>query len=59
MCIRDRCFPGAEYFDVQMEDHRIILTPVALGQADRVRDKLATLGITEDDVQSAIHWARQ
>jgi hypothetical protein len=54
-----RCFPSAEYFDVQMEDHRIILTPVALGQADRVRDKLAALGITEDDVQAAVQWARQ
>jgi cysteinyl-tRNA synthetase len=30
-----------------------------LGQADRVRDKLATLGITEDDVRAAIQWARQ
>ena len=54
-----RRFPGAEYFDVQMVDHRIVLTPVILGQADQARDKLAALGITEDDIQDAVHWARQ
>jgi hypothetical protein len=54
-----QCFPGAEYFEVQMQDYRIILTPVIPGQADRVRDKLAALGITEQEVQDAVQWARQ
>lgn len=53
-----RCFPSAEYFDVQIENNRIILTPIILGHADQVRTKLAALGITEDDVQTAVHWAR-
>lgn len=52
-------FPGVEYFDIQEEQGRIILLPVRQGQADRVRDKLAELGIVTEDVQAAIEWARR
>jgi hypothetical protein len=48
----------ADYFDVSAEDGRIVLTPVRVQRADAVRTKLASLGITEDDVQDAIQWAR-
>jgi len=48
----------ADYYDVSTENGRIVLTPVRIQQADAVRTKLAKLGITEDDVQDAITWAR-
>jgi hypothetical protein len=49
---------NADYYDVSTENGRIVLTPVRIQQADAVRTKLAELGITEDDVQDAITWAR-
>ena len=48
----------ADYYDVSTENGRIILTPVRIQKADAVRTKLAELGITEEDVQDAITWAR-
>jgi hypothetical protein len=53
-----RAVGDADYYDVSTENGRIILTPVRIQQADAVRTKLAELGITEDDVQDAITWAR-
>jgi cysteinyl-tRNA synthetase len=50
--------PDAEYFDVAVEDGRIVLTPVRIQRADAVRDKLAKLGIREADVADAVAWAR-
>lgn len=50
---------GADYFDVVVENGRIVLTPVRLQRADAVRAKLAELGIDESDVQEAITWARR
>ena len=50
---------AAEYFDVVVEDGRIVLTPVRVQQAQAVRDKLQQLGITEQDVDNALSWARQ
>jgi len=49
----------AEYFDVTVENGRIILTPVRIQQAQAVRDKLDRLGITEQDVDDAVDWARR
>jgi len=54
-----QAFPGAEYFQVQTEDGRIVLTPVHIGRADAVRDKLAALGIVEKDVAAAVAGARK
>ena len=51
-------FPGTDYFDIQTEAGRIVLTPLKLSRADAVRKKLAALGITEQDVKEAIKWAR-
>ena len=50
---------AAEYFDVSVENGRIILTPVRIQQAQAVRDKLQQLGITERDVEDAIAWSRR
>lgn len=50
---------AAEYFDVSVERGRIILTPVRVQRAQAVREKLEQLGITEQDVEDAIAWARQ
>lgn len=47
------------YFEVAIEDGRIILTPAHIGTADAVRRKLAELGISEDDVTDAVAWARR
>lgn len=50
---------AVEYFDVTVEKGRIILTPVRLQQAQAVREKLEKLGITEQDVEDAVTWARR
>ena len=42
---------AAEYFDVQVENGRIVLMPA--------RDQLQRLGISEQDVADAIAWARR
>lgn len=50
---------NSEYYHVDVEAGRIILTPVRIQNANAVREKLASLGINEQDVQDAISWARQ
>ena len=52
-------FPDIRYFDVTQEDGRIVLTPVRLGRADAVRQKMAELSLSEDDVAAAVTWARR
>ena len=56
-------FPGVEYFDVQRRKEEIVLRPVVIGsrseELERVRDKIAALGITERDIEAAVHWARR
>ncbi|HYJ98773.1 MAG TPA: AbrB/MazE/SpoVT family DNA-binding domain-containing protein [Burkholderiaceae bacterium] len=47
-----------EYFDVQVRDGQIVLTPVRIQRGDAVRAKLAALGLGEGDVASAVRWAR-
>ena len=56
--IADR-FPNVDYFDVREEEGRIVLVPMPLSRADAVRSKLEALGITEQDVQDAVTWARE
>ena len=43
-------------FDVQVENGRIMLTPVSIQNADAVRAKLDTLGIKEQDIADAVAW---
>ena len=50
---------ASEYFEVETRAGQIILTPVRLRQVDAVRTKLEELGITQDDVDDAIAWARK
>jgi len=49
----------AEYFDVEVKDGQVILTPVRIQRADAVRAKLAELKLTEQDVAEAVAWARK
>ncbi|ABL66640.1 AbrB family transcriptional regulator [Chlorobium phaeobacteroides] len=51
--------PRTDYFQIEVENGRIMLTPVRIQQADAVRDKLATLGIDDEDVLDAVQWARK
>lgn len=50
---------AAEYFDVTVESGRIVLTPVRVQKAQAVREKLEQLGLTEQDIEDAVAWARQ
>ena len=52
-------FNGVEYFDVSTDGASILLKPLRPSKADEVRQHLADLGITEQDVTDAIAWARQ
>jgi antitoxin component of MazEF toxin-antitoxin module len=50
---------ATDYFDVSVENGRIVLTPVRVQRAQAVREKLEQLGITEQDVEDAVAWARR
>lgn len=47
-----------EYFDVQVRDGQIVLTPVRIQRGDAVRAKLVALGLGAGDVADAVRWAR-
>lgn len=49
----------SEYFDVEVSNGRIVLTPVRIQRADAVRAKLAELNLSEADVDAAVTWARR
>ena len=49
---------STDYFDISVENGRIILTPVRINRANGVQAKLAELGLTEKDISDAIAWAR-
>lgn len=51
--------PKTDYFEVEVENGRIMLTPVRIQQADAVRAKLEALGINDQDVLDAVEWARK
>ena len=50
---------GVEYVDIEVKEDRLVLTPVPRTAADEVREKLAKLGITEQDIADAVAWARR
>ena len=52
-------FPGVEYFDVSTDGSSITLKPLRTSKADEVRQHLADLGLTEQDITDAIAWARE
>jgi hypothetical protein len=47
-----------EYFEVEVRDGQIVLTPVQIRRADAVRAKLAELTLTGADVADAVDWVR-
>ena len=50
---------SVEYFEVEVQNGQVILTPVRIQRADAVRVKLAELDLTEQDVRDAVSWARK
>lgn len=59
-------FQGTIYFDVTKENGRIVLTPASTSRADvvrmkadAVREKIAKLGLTEDDVAEVVARVRR
>jgi len=55
-------FEDVEYFDVKAEEDRIILRPVEIkpkGSLTSIREKIASMGLTEKDIEDAISWARK
>ena len=52
-------FGAVEYFEVEADAGRIVLTPVKLQRASAVREKLAALKLTEADISAAVSWARK
>jgi hypothetical protein len=51
-------FPNVDYFDVSLQEGRIIFEPLQANRADAVRAKLKSLGIEQADVDAAIKHAR-
>lgn len=54
-----KSFAGVKYFDVSTDGSVITLRPLQRSRLDEVRTKLASLGITEQDVNDAVRWARE
>ena len=52
-------FPESVYFDVTVEEGRIVLRPVDPEALGKVQRKLKELGIRERDVDDAVAWARE
>lgn len=51
-------FGGVEYFEVSSDGESITLRPLKASRAGQVRQKLAQLGIVEQDISAALDWAR-
>lgn len=51
-------FQGTEYFDVVEDGGRLVLTPTQLSPGDIVRQELKERGITQNDIDDAVKWAR-
>ncbi|MGO1893018.1 MAG: AbrB/MazE/SpoVT family DNA-binding domain-containing protein [Luteimonas sp.] len=49
----------AEYFQVEIRDGVLVLTPARIQRADAVRSKLAELGLDQTDLDEAVEWARR
>lgn len=46
------------WFHVSLDGARLVFTPAVSEEGDAVREYLSTIGITEEDVDEAIQWAR-
>lgn len=55
-----RQFAGVRYFELRVENGRIILQPAqGVDRLAGIQDKLETLGISAADIADAVKWARQ
>jgi len=57
-------FEGVEYFEARVQDGRIVLEPVMITamngtSLEKARKKIASLGLTEKDIDDAVSWARR
>jgi hypothetical protein len=52
-------FSGVEYFDVSTDGSAITLKPLRPSRIEEVWAHLEKLGITEQDVDDAVRWARE
>lgn len=50
---------ATEYFDIEVRNGQIVLTPVRIQRGDAVSAKLAELDLQEQDFADAVAWARQ
>lgn len=48
-----------EYFEVEVRNGQVILTPVHIQRANAVRAKLAELNLTQKDLHDAVEWTRK
>jgi hypothetical protein len=48
----------AEYFDVEVREGQIVLTPVRIQRGDVIRAKFAALGLGSADITDAVRWTR-
>jgi bifunctional DNA-binding transcriptional regulator/antitoxin component of YhaV-PrlF toxin-antitoxin module len=51
-------FGEVDYFDVSTDGESIVLRPLRQSRADEARERLAQMGVTEEDVRDAVEWAR-
>ena len=51
-------FQYGDYFEVVIDDGRIMLTPIEPAPIEAVWATVAASGATEDDVADAVKWAR-
>jgi len=52
-------FAGVEYFEVSTDGASITLRPLQRSRVDEVWAHMKKLGITEQDVDDAVRWARE
>ena len=54
--------PNTDYFEIDVRGQEIVLRPVRIeasgAKLSKVRAKIKALGLTEKDIDDAIHWAR-
>lgn len=48
-----------EYFEIETRAGQLVLTPVQLQRTDAVRERIREMGVTEQDIQDAVAWARR
>jgi hypothetical protein len=49
----------ADYFDVEVRDGTLVLTPVRIQRADALRTRLAELDLSQADIDEAVDWVRK